>query len=67
MNRVAQQPDDNETTDERVLSSLFAHKLRLSLRVIASAQALAWNDLPHNEKQSYMRQAEAAYRAEMKS
>lgn len=59
-------PED-EIKDEQVLASLFAHKLKLSLKVIASAQALAWSDLPHNEKRAYMRHAEQALRTELKA
>lgn len=58
---------DDEIKDEQVLASLFAHKLKLSLKVIASAQALAWNDLPMNEKRAYLSHAEQALKQELKA
>ncbi len=61
-----ERPED-EIADERVLSSMLAAQLKLSLKVIASAQAIAWNDLPANEKRSYMKQAESALRKELAS
>lgn len=53
-----------EAKDEQILASLLAHKLKLSMRVIASAQTLAWRDLPMNEKRAYMAYAEQALKAE---
>lgn len=54
-----ERPED-EVTDDRILSSLLSHRLKLSLKVIASAQALAWHDLPPSERKVYMKQAEEA-------
>jgi len=66
MNINDENPND-EIKDEQVLASLFAHKLKLSLKVLASAQALAWNSLSHSEKRTYMQHAEQALRGELKA
>lgn len=63
---MAENPDD-EITDERILASVLGQQLKLSLRVIASAQALAWHDLPPSERKQYMQAAEQALRKELAS
>lgn len=63
MNIKDERPED-EITDERILSSVLSAQLKLSLKVIGSAQALAWADLPYNEKRAYLKQAEAALKNE---
>ena len=59
--------DADEIKDEQILSSILEQQLKLSLKVIASAQAIAWHDLPANEKRTYMKQAEDALRKELAS
>ena len=66
MNINDERPED-EIKDDQILASILAHRLKLSLRVIASAQSLAWADLPVNEKRAYMRHAEQALRGEIKA
>ena len=59
--------EQDEIKDEQILASILEQQLKLSLKVIASAQAIAWNDLPANEKRTYMKQAEDALRKELAS
>lgn len=56
-----------EAQEERELASLQAHRWKLSLEAVSRAQALAWHDLPMNERKQYMAQAEAALRRELAS
>lgn len=61
-----ERPED-EVTDEKILSSILTHRLKLSLEAVARAQALAWYDLPMNEKRRYVQAAEAALKEELKT
>lgn len=60
------EPQASDETNERIVASLQMHRWKLSLEAIARAQALAWNDLPMNERRTYMAAAEAALREEIK-
>ena len=60
----AQQAADD--TNERIVASIQLQRWKLSLEAIARAQALAWSDLPMNERRTYMAAAEAALREELK-
>lgn len=57
---------NDEHRDEAILQSLFAHKLKLSVKAIREAKDAAWRDLPANERKTYLKLAEKAVQAEMK-
>ena len=56
--KVVDQVEAN--ADERIVSSILARRLKLSLKVIASAQALAWQATSHDQKRKFLAQAEQA-------
>lgn len=56
--RVDMQTGDD--LDSRILRALHVHRIRLRLRVLSSAQAIAWADLPPNEREAYIDRAAAA-------
>lgn len=57
-------PED--VTDTKIVQSILAHRLRLSLKATTHAMKAAWNDLPSNEKKRYQQMAEQAVMEEEK-
>lgn len=52
--------------DDQILRSLLQHRLRLSVKAIQVAKDAAWQDLPANERRTYLRHAEIAVKQDAK-
>jgi len=55
-----------DVTNEQIVSSILQQRLKLSIRAVEVAKTAAWQDLPLNERKSYLRHAEKAVLEEAK-
>lgn len=55
----------DDTTVDQMLGSILQQKLKLSVKAIAIAKEIAWQETPMQEKALYLHQAEQAVKDEM--
>lgn len=56
----------DDATVDQMLGSILQQRLKLSAKAIQAAKEAAWNDLPMNERRTYLNWAERAVMEDLK-